>query len=165
MNVQRIARILQDKEQVVRETVLDTATKKGQILYGSRAYNIQSPSYLKKKTTDYDILTKRPKKSAQEVAEALRRRLGKDVQVVKGTHKGTYKIKVNGETVADYTQLKGKYKTKKVWGIEARDIKSIKRNALRLSRKKGLEYRKEKDLDTLQKIQEIERLDKIFNSI
>jgi hypothetical protein len=37
----------------------------------------------------------------------------------------------DGEVVADYTQLKGKYGTKKSWGNEYRSLKSIKRNAKR----------------------------------
>ena len=164
MNLPRIAKILESKnDQTIREVILDTALKEKQIIYGARAYNIQSPTYLKKKTTDYDILTKKPKKSAKQVAETLSRRLGKNVSVVKGSHKGTYRVKVNEVVVADYTQLKTRPRTKKVWGIEARDIKSIKRNATRLSRKKGTEYRREKDLDTLSRIKQIEDLDKRFD--
>ena len=156
MNLQRIARLMEDKEQVVRETVLNKAQKDKQIIYGSRAYNSQSPDYLKKKTTDYDILTDKPKKSATEVAQVLARRLGKNVEVVKGSHKGTYRVKIDNETVVDYTQIKTRPDTKRVWGTEVRSLKSIKRNATRLSRKKGLEYRREKDLDTLSRIKEIE---------
>lgn len=163
MNIQRIARLLQDKEQVIRETVLDTSQRKGAILYGSRAYNMQVPSHLRKKTTDYDILTKKPKKSAQEVAEVLRRRLGKTVDVVKGSHKGTYRVKIDNEVVADYTQLKKKPKTKKIWGIEARDIKSIKKSTQRLVKNPKAEYRKEKDLNTLERINELERLERRFS--
>lgn len=164
MNIQRIAKILENRDDLtIREVILDSAQKKGQVIYGARAFNIQSPDYLKKKTTDYDILSKKPKKSAQETADTLSRRLGKEVKVVKGSHKGTYRVKLNSETLADYTQLKKKPSTKKSWGNEVRSLKSIKRNARRLSNKSGLEYRREKDLDTLRRIQEIERLDREFN--
>jgi len=164
MNLQRIAKILgNQKELVIREVVLDTATKKGQIIHGARAYNIQSPTYLRKKTIDYDILTTKPKKSAQDVAKQLSRRLGREVKVVKGSHKGTYRVKVNGEVIADYTQLKHKPKTKKVWGTQVKSIKSIKRSVQRLIKKKEAEFRREKDVSTLSRIQEIERLDKAFD--
>jgi len=164
MNLKRISRLLENKDDlVINEIILDTANKKKQVIYGARAYNYQSPTYLKKKTTDYDILTKKPKKSASEVAKRLSERLKKNVEVTKGSHKGTYRIKVNGEVIADYTQLKKKPKTKKIWGTEVRDIKSIKKNTQRLLKKKGIEYRREKDIDTLQRIQEIERIENAFN--
>lgn len=163
MNLNRISKILESKNDLtINEVILSQAEKKNQILYGARAYNIQSPIYLRKKTSDYDILSKSPKKSAEETAKILQRRLKKDVKVIKGKHAGTYRIKVNGDVVADYTQLKTRPKTKKMWGTEVRDIKSIKRNVQRISKKKSAEYRREKDLDTLQRIQEIERLEKLF---
>jgi len=163
MNIQRIAKILENKKDlIINEVVLDTAQKKDQIIYGARAYNFQSPTHLKKKTTDYDILTKKPKKYAKEVAEKLSRRLGKDVKVVKGFHKGTYRVKVDNEVIADYTQLKKIPQTKNIYGVKAKSLKSIKRNAQRLTKHSKTEYRREKDIDVLQRIQEIERLESIF---
>jgi len=164
MNLQRISKILENRDDLtINEVVLDTAQKKGQIIYGARAYNSQSPQFLKKKTFDYDILTKKPKKSAKEVAERLSRRLGKDVRVVKGSHKGTYRLKLNGETIIDYTQLKSAPKTKKVWGNKVRSLSSIKRNTQRLLKKEKAKYRRDKDLDTLKRIKEIERIEESFN--
>lgn len=163
MNLPRIAHILENKNDlIVREVILDVAQKKKQIIYGARAFNVQSPDYLRKKTTDYDILTKTPKKSALEVAKELSRRLGEDIKVVKGIHKGTYKVKLNGETIVDYTQLKRSPKIKSKWGNQYRDIKSIKRNAQRLLKNPKTEHRREKDIDTLKRIQEIERIERIF---
>lgn len=160
MNLQRIAKILESKNDlVINEVVLDKAQKDNQVVYGARAFNSQSPSHLKKKTYDYDVLTDKPKSSAKEVAEILRRRLGKETKVIKGRHRGTYRVTLEGEPVVDYTQMKFKPKTKKILGNEYRDLKSIKRNARRLSNKQGLEYRREKDLDTISRIKEIERLE------
>jgi hypothetical protein len=162
MNLQRIARLVNKNELAINEVVLDHAQKNEQIIYGARAYNSQSPGYLKKKTYDYDVLTKKPKHSANAVAEILARRLGRKTEVVKGTHKGTYRIKIDDEPIVDYTQIRSKPKTKKIWGNSYRDLKSIKRNATRLSNNPKMEYRKEKDLDTLAKIREIERIDNMF---
>ena len=162
MNIQRIAKILEKQNDLqIRQVILDTAQKENQIIHGSRAFNVQAPYYLRKKTADYDILTTKPKKSAQNVSKRLRRVLGKEVKVVRGQHKGTYKVKVNGRTVADYTQIKTKPKVKKHWGLKVRDIKSIKRDAQRLLKK--VPYRKEKDLDTLQRIKQIEELNRRFS--
>ena len=164
MNLPRIAQLLENKnDMVINDVILSSAQKKSQVIYGARAYNIQSPDHLKKKTTDYDILTRNPKKAAQETAEKLRQRLGKKVEVVKGSHKGTYRVKLDNEVVVDYTQLKRKQKTKNSWGIKVRTLKSIKRNAQRLVKNPKTEYRRTKDLDTLQRIQEIERIDKAFS--
>lgn len=164
MNVKRIARMFEgSNDLVISEVVIEKARKKGQIIHGARAYNKQAPTYLKKKTHDYDILTKKPKKAAEELAKTLRRRLQKDVKVVKGSHKGTYRVKINDNVVADYTQIKNIPKTKKVWGIEVKSLKSIKRSTQRILRKPSAEYRREKDLSTLDRIRKIEDMEKRFS--
>lgn len=164
MNLPRIAQILENKNDLaIREVILDTAVKNKQLIHGSRAYNYQSPAYLRKKTTDYDIITVKPKKFATEVAKRLSKRLDKNVEVVKGSHKGTYRVKVDKEVVVDYTQLKRKQKTKKVWGINVKDLSSIKKNVKRLIKNPKTEFRREKDIDTLNRIREIERIEKAFN--
>lgn len=166
MNIQRIAKLLENKDDLtINEVILNKVNKEKQIIYGARAYNLQSPTHLRKTTYDYDIQTKKPKKFAKEIAIELKRRLGKDIKVVKGSHKGTYRVKIDNETIADYTQLKKPYKSKNVWGIQVRDIKSIKKNVKRMLSKPELSYRKEKDTDVLNRITEIERIDKFFNSI
>lgn len=164
MDLKRISSLLENKpDLLVRQVVLDTAQQKKQIIYGARAINIQLPTYLKKPTRDYDILTKKPKKTAKEVALILNKRFGDDVFTVeKASHKGTYKIKYKGETVVDYTQLKKNPKTKKVFGVGYRDIKSVKRSTQRLAKKPGTEFRREKDLSTLKRIKELERIERVF---
>ena len=163
MNLQRIAKILETKNDlIINDVILNKVIKESQIIHGARAYNYQSPPYLKKKTYDYDILTKKPKKSAQEVAKNLSRRLGKEVKVIRGKHKGTYRLKLNNEVIADYTQMKSKIDTKKVIGIKSRSLKSIKRNIKKLVKNPKKEFRRQKDLDTLERIQEIERIESKF---
>jgi len=158
-----LAKFLNKNDLIINEVVLNKAQREGQVIYGAKAYNYQSPTHLRKTTYDYDVLTKKPKRSAKEVVKELNRRLGEEVKLSKGSHKGTYRVKVSGQVVADYTQLRKKPKTKKIWGIEARDLKSIKRNVQRLIKNPKSEYRREKDLDTFNKIQEIERIDKAFD--
>lgn len=149
-------------ELIINEVVLEAAKKKNQIIYGARAYNFQSPDYLKKNTIDYDVLTNKPKRSAKEVAERLSKRISGNIDIVKGSHKGTYRVKVNDKVIVDYTQLKSKPKIKNIFGTQVRDIKSIKRNAQRLVRNPNTEYRREKDNDTLSRIKEIERIERLF---
>jgi len=163
MNVKRIARLLQDKEQVIRETVLDKVQEKKIILYGARSFNLQVPQRFRKKTSDYDLLSKKPRKTAKEIAETLKRRLEGKVTVEKAKHKGTYKIKINGEHIIDVTQLKHIPKTKKVWGTEVKSLKSIKRSTQRIVKKPSTEYRREKDIGTLDRIKRIEDIEKKFS--
>lgn len=163
MNLKRIAKILESKNDlIINDVILNKAEKENQIIHGARAYNYQSPTYLKKKTYDYDIFTKKPKKVAREVAKELSRRLNKEVKVVKGIHKGTYKVKLDNETIVDYTQIKRKPKTKKFWGTEVKSIQSIKRNTQRLLKNPNTEFRREKDLDTLDRIKRIEEMERRF---
>lgn len=151
------------KELIINEVILNEAQKKGQIIHGAKAYNYQSPDYLKKKTVDYDILTNKPKKTAQEIAERLSKRISDKIKVEKGSHKGTYRVKVGDKVIADYTQKKFNPKTNKIYGVNVRSLSSIKKNAQRLIKKQGTEYRREKDLDTLNRIKRIEELERIFD--
>ena len=153
MNLKRVAKILEDTNDLkVRQIILDTAQKKGQIVYGARALNRQLPTYLRKETKDYDILTKRPKKSAVELSKQLKRHTREEVTVVKAKHKGTYKVKIGGKTIVDYTQLRRLPKTKASWGNQLYDIKSIKRNLQRSLKQKKNEFRRLKDLDSFDRI-------------
>jgi glutamate synthase domain-containing protein 2 len=142
----------------IRALVLNKAQSKGQIVYGARAINQQVPDYLKKKTEDYDILTKKPKKSAQELANEIRKITSKQVSVEPAKHKGTYKVKINGESVVDYTQIKRTPKTKFSWGNKYYDIKSIKQNIAKRVKDPTKEFRKEKDLDAFRRIKLSEEL-------
>ena len=163
INIKKIARSLDNNpDLLIRGTILRKA-EKGQVIHGARAANVQLPSHLRKETSDYDIFTNKPKKSALEMAKKLNKMVGDKYIVVKGKHKGTYKIKTkSGKTIIDYTQLKRKPKTKKIYGVEYYDIKSIKRNVRRLSKKPETEYRREKDISTLQRIKEAERIEAMF---
>lgn len=155
MNIKRIAKFLEEQnDNVIREVILNRAEKEEQIIYGARAINQQIPHYLHKKTQDYDILTKKPLKSAIKLAEELNRRVGKEeYSVVKALHKGTFKVKdTKGNTIADYTQLKGNIKTKKSWGNKYKDIKSIKKNVIISIKNPKNAFRREKDEDSLRRI-------------
>jgi len=148
---------------LLREKILNFAKKNKGVIYGARAINPQLPSYLRKETKDYDIYVQKPKKSAQKLLEQLKKTTGKKLELKKAKNKGTYKIKLNDETLVDLTQLKRRPKTKKILGDEYYDIKSIKQSTARLSKKPSAEFRREKDLSTLRRIEELERIDKDFN--
>jgi len=164
MNFQRIAGILEKNPEIFVRGVILRRAEKGQVVYGARATNVQLPTYLRGETKDYDILTHKPEKSAVEMAKKLNKMVGSTrYVVVKAKHKGTYKIQTKeGKTIIDYTQLKRKPKTKKIYGIEYSDIKAIKKSTKRLVKKPETEYRREKDISTLQRIKELERIEALF---
>lgn len=148
---------------VIRQVVLDMAQEKKQIIHGARALNQQLPSNLRRKTRDYDVLTDNPKKSAREIVRTLTRRLGNNFKVIRGKHQGTFKVQHKGKTIVDYTQKKGKVPSKKILGVSYKEIKTIKRGTQKLVKKKGAEFRREKDTDTLSRIKEIERIERVFD--
>lgn len=141
-----------DSNLTIREIILNQAQKKNQIIYGARATNRQLPTYLNKETKDYDILTKNPKKSANELAKEIEKYTSKKAVVTKATHKGTYKVKVDNEPIVDYTQLKRRYPTKLVLANKYKSLSSIKKSLQKSVKKKSNEFRREKDLDTLNRI-------------
>ncbi len=150
---------------VIRQVVLDMAQEKKQVIHGGRALNQQLPSNLRRKTKDYDVLTDNPRKSAREAVRTLKRRLGNNFKVVKGKHAGTFKVQRGDETIVDYTQKKGKVPSKRILGVRYKEIKTIKRGTQKLVKKKGTEFRREKDIDTLSRIREVERMEKFFDRL
>jgi len=164
MNLQSIAGALEKEDGLWLRGIILRQAEKGQVIHGAMATNVQLPSHLRSKTKDYDIFTTKPKKSAIEMAKKLNKAVGsKRYIVVKGQHKGTYKIKTQeGKTIIDYTQLKRKPKTKKIYGIEYHDIKSIKRHTKRLIKKPETEFRREKDMSTLERIRRLEEIESMF---
>jgi len=148
---------------MIRSAILNLAQKKGQVVYGARAVNPQLPVYLQEKTSDYDILTKKPKKSAQDLVNELKKYSSYDIKLEKAKHPGTYKVKVNDKTVADYTQIRGKPKTKLILGVKYKDLSSIKKSIQRSVRKPENVYRREKDLTTLEKIKKHEMTEFLLN--
>lgn len=164
MNLNRISSALEKNPELLIRGIILRSAEKGQIIHGARATNVQLPTYLRTETKDYDIFTHKPKKSAVAMAKKLNKAVGsKRYKVIKGKHKGTYKIKTKeGKTVIDYTQLKRKPKTRRIYGTEYKDIKAIKKDAKRLIKKPETEYRREKDIGTLQRIREVERVESLF---
>lgn len=164
MSIKRISNILDKNPDLLIRGMILRQAEKGQILHGAMATNVQLPRHLRKETKDYDIFTHKPKKSATEMVKKLNRAIGDDrYKVVKGKHKGTYKIKTEeGKTIIDYTQLKRELKTKKIYGNEYHDITAIKKNVKRLIKKPETEYRREKDVGTLRRIEEVERIESLF---
>lgn len=145
-------------KQPVENIILDIASRKNQIVYGQQAVNRQIPTYLKKKTKDYDILTKNPKAAAEELVRRLKQQNG-DYEIKKAIYKRTWKVKdkKTGETIADYTQPSRYPKTKTILGVKYADTEYSKRKILKTLRNEFAKYRWEKDKDVLQRIKKGEQ--------
>lgn len=141
----------------IRSNVLDIAQKKGQVVYGGQAINKQLPINLKKKTKDYDIYTKQPKKSAEELTRKLNKSFGKEeFKVEQAKYPKTFKVKRGKETIVDYTGTTKKPHSKKEFGVKYAKLKYQKGKLKRILKNKELEYRHEKDTDTLKRIKQSE---------
>ena len=144
-------------EQDIKNTILDMAQKKKQVVYGQQAVNIQLPKNYQRKTKDYDIYTKQPEKSAKELAEKLNKEFGKEeFKVSKGKHEGTYKVLKGKKTIVDYTSRTRKPNTKNILGVRYANLEYQKRKLKEILKNKEIEYRHLKDKDTLEKINKSE---------
>ena len=162
MNLQRIAKSLQNQDELVtREIILNQIQRKGHIVHGSQAVNRQLPTHLRTEPKDWDLFAQKPKKAAQELVNTLKRRLGNGerFKIKAGKHRGTFKVKDNDKTIVDFSQQKGPIKTKNVLGLLVKDLTTVKAGTQKLVKNVKTEFRREKDLTTLQRIQELERID------
>jgi len=128
--------------------ILNLASKRRQIVYGQRAINQQIPTYLKRKTMDFDIYTKKPESAARELSK-----LDNKFRVVKAIYGRTWKVKNElNETIADYTQPSRHPKYVNILGVRYADIYSAQRKIKKILRDKNSSYRWEKDKDMLNRI-------------
>lgn len=141
-----------------RNIILELASKKDQIVYGQQSINQQLPTYLKKKTVDYDIFTKNPKGAAEALAEILNKQNG-NYKVVKAKYGRTWKVKnEQGETIADYTQPSRYPRTKNILGVKYATPEYAKDKIKRILKDEKAKYRWDKDLDTLKRIKKGETM-------
>lgn len=142
-----------------KSIILDVASRKGQIVYGQQSINQQLSPHLRRKTKDYDILAKQPKKEAEMLVYRLNRLYGNKYEVKPARHKGTYKVKdmTTGETLVDYTSPRRHPKTKRVLGVKYADTNYAKRKIKKILKDINSEYRWEKDKDILKRIKKMEK--------
>ena len=139
-------------KQDIVNAILNKAQKERQIIHGARAVNIQLPPHLRRKTKDYDVYTKNPEKHAKELANELNKKFKNGFKVVKGKHKGTFKVKKNDETIVDYTQVTKHPKTINQLGVRYARTDYAKRKLRKLIRDETKAFRREKDIETLEKL-------------
>lgn len=140
--------------------ILDDAAEDNHIIYGARAINVQLPSYLKKHTDDWDILSKTPEKDALETEKKLDRAYGGDYfSIEKGQHEGTWKVKnnVTRKTTADYTSPDKKVPHINIYKNKYAKLGWIKRKIQNSLKNPNNAFRFDKDKEALQRIKLYEK--------
>lgn len=144
----------------IRAIILEMAKNKNQVIYGQQSVNKQLPLNLQRTTKDYDIYTKNPKQSAEELVKKLSGIYkGKKFQVVKGVNPKTYKVKMGKKTIADYTGTTNKPKAVKEFGVQYAKLGYQKKKLKKIIKNPEYEWRHKKDMDTLEKIKRYEMED------
>jgi hypothetical protein len=148
--------VYHQKKHTIPQTILSQVRKNKSVVYGQRALNEHLPPHLDRYTDDYDVYSKKPKKSAKELEKKLDKQFGGDYFVVKpAKYKHTYKVKskVTGKTVADFTRKEKsvKYKTS-IDGVNYVKLKQIETKLKRILRDKKSRFRWKKDKDMLRRI-------------
>lgn len=139
------------------------AKKKVGIVHGTRATNAQLPRYLKRKTTDWDVFVKKPKKRARQLENKLDKRYRGDFfRVQRGAGSPGVKVwkvksNVTDEGFVDFasTERVVPYVTKR--GVRFATLQDQRRIAMENIRSKEKEFRRAKDLNLLKRIKKFER--------
>lgn len=140
-----------------RAIILNLAAKRNQVVYGAQSTNHNLPSHLRKDTIDYDILTKQPEKSANELVSKLNKEYGKEkFKVIPAKHPGTFKVKDidTNETIADYTRTTKKPNSNNDLGVKYANLSYSEKKLKGMLKSEASSFRHDKDFDTLNRIKE-----------
>lgn len=142
--------------------------ERGNIVYGARSIQAQL-GLLSRPTEDWDIFSKNPKKDANELQSKLDKQIGFDYFYSKqGVHKGTHKVKGLGfdmkkdteddEGIVDFTQMPRPIPSHIILrGMKFRRMKEEIAAKKKAVKDPAYEFRKEKDLGDLRRIETIQR--------
>ncbi len=145
--------------------VLKNVKKNDQIIFGARAINAQISPLFRRPTKDFDIIAKRPRKSAMQLERKLDRRFGGDFFLTKPAQfPGTWKVKskFKGPTIADFSGPKKGTKIVVIKGIKYRSLSQQTQDKLQSVRNPEFAFRRDKDLDDLNRIRSSNNLRKTF---
>ena len=147
------------KKHLIGKIIL-SQTEKHEIIHGEQAIKKQTPKYLHRPTTDYDIYTPTPLEDARQTERALDRRFGGDFfRVEHGQHIGTVRViaNANEQSYADYTKPEGKIPFKTIDNKNYATLGFMKSKAKEITNNPFSSYRHPKDIDTINRIKITER--------
>ncbi len=169
------ARTLQDSPGVI----LNQARQNKEVVYGAQAMNKQVSPFLRRPSQDYDLYSKKPLSSAQQLERSLDRRSGGNNYFVKpAVHAGTFKVQEKGNDnlprtkddvqVADYTQQPQGVVSRLLGGIRYVTLGSIEQRKKQILQDPKEEYRHAKDrrdVGIIQQARESQERKKFFPSL
>lgn len=155
-----------DKKAMIDKVILNLAKKKKHVIYGARSIEAQAGLF-SRDTSDYDILSKTPKKDAKILKNKLNKLMQLNYFYTKpAKHKGTWKVKGLGmdfkkdteddESIADYTRhftgLPDNVETVTKNGVKYRHLKYELKRKVAVTKDPEYAFRKEKDKDDIKRI-------------
>jgi|26BtaG_2_1085354.scaffolds.fasta_scaffold01215_2 hypothetical protein len=152
---------------LTKEQIIKFIKKHKHIVYGSTSINAQSSFPLIRHSSDFDIFTKSPNRSANELDRKLDKTRGGDYHYVKpAIHKGTFKVMDIGFdlkprteddfNLADFSRIPRNLKIKIINGIRYASLDFTKKTKQRILKNKKFDYRHKKDREDLKLIEAIE---------
>lgn len=141
----------------VRPEILRRLRQGKEVVYGAQALNAQLPRYLRRYSRDYDLLTKKPRKIAEEydnILEAAVPGRANFFEVKPAQHKGTYRVfsRVEGVSVVDVTRPEETVSFRRIRGVKYVPLKFIEDRARKVLRDPESEFRHGKEQDSLNRI-------------
>lgn len=134
---------------IIDKTIKKQAKKRESIIYGARALRAQMPLFLTRPTGDWDVFSKRPKRSARRLEKKLDKRFGDHFYVKPALYPGTHKVmaRVPGPdlNIADYTEKPKGIKFVMINGIRYRTLGQEKKARRKSLKDKAYEFRHGKD--------------------
>lgn len=147
----------------IRSTILNQAKKEGNIIYGGKAIQ-RKLKFDSRPTMDFDLYSKKPKKSAIKSKTNLNKNLHTmGFFAKKGTNKSTWKVKNVGRDnlrntkddigIADYTKTPRKVpKFFTIKGVKYRSLQEELQAKKKLIKNKDFEFRRKKDITDFKKL-------------
>lgn len=131
-----------------------------EVVYGAQSVNVRMPKYLERWTEDWDIYSHSPEETAKEMERLLDKTFGGDFfEVRPAKHEGTFKVvsKVTKRGIADITVPDKTIEYQTIDGINYATLDEQVANIKRALADETSRFRWDKDKETLQRIEILQR--------
>lgn len=155
------------------ETIKKQVKKNKSVVYGGHAVNTQLPFWLRRPARDYDVFSRRPRRSARQLERTLDRESGRDVYFTRpALHEGTHRVLHRGYDerkntrddvpVADFTRPPRGLRTKTIGGVRYRTIPQEMKARRKILRDPSYRFRHKKDMDDLRRMKLHQQYKKVW---
>lgn len=142
--------------------ILNQVKQNKSTIYGAQSIKKQIGIF-GRPTSDFDILSKQPKKSARQLEKTLDKASGADIYFTKpAIHPGTYKVKHKGADmkkntaddieIADFTKPTRKFKTVNIEGIKYVRLSEVIKDKRKSLADQEFSFRHAKDKEDIERI-------------